>query len=351
MGTPTFAQAGNLLPKLLTEAGVTVLSCVPTLLTMFNEDIPTLRLLIVGGEDCPKSLVKRWTSPNRRMFNTYGPTEATVIATYAECHSDKPVTIGKPLPNYEVYVLDEELNEVPEGEPGELHIGGPGLARGYVNRDDLTRERFISCSFADRLYKTGDLVRYDEDGNLVFLGRIDRQVKLRGFRVELSEIEEVLLQSEEVQQAAVSVHEQATGLQVLVAYVVPRIKGKIDRNQLHFHLKDRLPAYMVPTYIEIMDNLPVLVSGKIDYKNLPPPSKESVIDSAEYIPPETPLEEKVASIWQEVLNRDKISVESDFFQELGGHSLFAALVISKLRQLPSMENLRDFSSLSISDNS
>ena len=339
VGTPTFTQAGNLLPKLLTEAGVTVLSCVPTLLTMFNEDIPTLRLLIVGGEDCPKSLVKRWTSPNRRMINTYGPTEATVIATYAECHSDKPVTIGKPLPNYEVYVLDEELNEVPDGEPGELHIGGPGLARGYVNRDDLTRERFISCSFADRLYKTGDLVRYDKEGNLVFLGRIDRQVKLRGFRVELSEIEEVLLQSEEVQQAAVSVHEQAPGLQVLVAYVVPRNKGQLDRNQLHFHLKDRLPAYMVPTYIEIMEELPVLVSGKIDYKNLPPPSKDSVIDTAEYIPPKTPIEIKVASVWQEVLNRDKISVESDFFQDLGGHSLFAALVISKLRQLPSMENL------------
>ncbi|SHE87734.1 non-ribosomal peptide synthetase terminal domain of unknown function [Seinonella peptonophila] len=337
--TETYSQAGNQLPQLLTQAGITVLSCVPTLLTMWEDDIPTLRLLIVGGEECPNYIVKRWANPQRRMYNTYGPTEATVIATYAECVVDQPVTIGKPLPNYQVYVLDEQLQELPIGQAGELHIGGPGLARGYVNRAELSESRFISSPYAERLYKTGDLVRFNSDGNVEFLGRIDRQVKIRGYRVELSEIEEVLLQTEEIQQAAVHVYEQSPGLQVLVAYLVPKADSTLNRTALLEQLRDRLPAYMMPTYLEVLEELPTLISGKVDFKSLPIPSKESAIGSENYIAPETELEVEIAAVWSDVLNRHQISVESDFFQELGGHSLFAALVVSKLRQPPLTLNL------------
>jgi non-ribosomal peptide synthetase component F len=202
------------------------------MLSMLEEEMPTLRILILGGEACRPDLVKRWCRPGLRMFNTYGPTEATVIATWAECRPEAPVTIGRPLPNYYVYILDEEKRRVSPGSPGELYIGGAGVARGYVGRPDLTSERFIlnpfeTAPFAPRLYKTGDLVRFTARGEIEFLGRTDTQVKIRGFRVELSEIENALGVRPEVTASVVTVRE-VHGMQQLVAYVVPRAKTDFD---------------------------------------------------------------------------------------------------------------------------
>src|ERR1051325_8125893 len=185
VATPEIARSGPDLARHLTAARITVVSTVPTPFSMLEEDVPTLRLLIFGGEACPPDLVRRWAKPGRRIINTYGPTEATVTATSAELDPNKPVTLGRPLPNYFAYVLDDSLQPLPPGEPGELHIGGIGLARGYVGRPDLTREKFLANPFAKngeapRIYKTGDRVRWTADGELEFLGRVDSQVKLRG---------------------------------------------------------------------------------------------------------------------------------------------------------------------------
>lgn len=339
-GTERWQQAGNELPKMLTDAGITVLSCVPTLLSMWDEDIPTLRLLIVGGEDCPKRIVERWVKPGRRMINTYGPTETTVIATYAECDPQLPVTIGKPLPNYQLYIMDEEQNEVDDGESGELYIGGPGLARGYVNQEELTKSKFVFYQPAKQvLYRTGDLVRRNENGELEFLGRIDNQVKLRGYRVELSEIEEVLLKHDSIRQAVVHVHENASGIKMLVAYLVTKSTNDLDKTELIQYLKKQLPPYMIPSHIERLSSLPKLVSGKINRKQLPPPSTSSAIDEREYEPPVTEMQQTIAMVWAEIFHRDQISIDSDFFQDLGGHSLFAALVTSKLRKYPFASHL------------
>ncbi|MFD3445561.1 Pls/PosA family non-ribosomal peptide synthetase [Microbacteriaceae bacterium 4G12] len=343
-GTRKLQQSGMELPKRLTELGVTVLSCVPTLLTMWEEDIPTLRLLIVGGEECPSHIVKRWCRLGRRMMNTYGPTEATVIATYAECDPNKPVTIGKPLPNYTVYILDEQMNSVPIGESGELYIGGAGLARGYVNREELTKEKFVDNPFCKmpfdsaRLYRTGDLVRFNEEGDIEFLGRIDSQVKIRGYRVELNEIEAVIMAVPDVRNAVVNVYEQAPGLQVLVAYLVLDEGKTLDISVIHNRLKERLPAYMVPSYIEVLDELPTLLSGKVDRKSLPAPTGQHRFHK-EYVAPRNEMEEIIAKAWQEVFQQEMISVTEHFFDDLGGHSLFAALVVSKLREHSAMTGM------------
>ncbi|HEX4147643.1 MAG TPA: amino acid adenylation domain-containing protein, partial [Pirellulales bacterium] len=192
VGTAEMMHAGPSLPELLDVAGVTVLSCVPTLLAMMEDRCPQIRLLILGGEACPAALVDRWSRPGRRLVNTYGPTEATVIATWGELLPGEPVTIGRAVPNYKIYILDEQLQPVAEGVVGELYIGGVGVARGYVGRPDLTTERFIPNPLeqpgdcAPRLYRTGDLARLTPRGDIEFMGRADTQVKLRGFRVELS---------------------------------------------------------------------------------------------------------------------------------------------------------------------
>src|SRR6266700_369123 len=266
--TPAMAHAGPDLSRTLTEAGVTVLSCVPTLLSMLEEDVPTVRLLIFGGEACPERLVERWARPGRRMVNTYGPTETTVIATYTDLTPGKPVTIGRAVPGYRVFLLDNELRPVAPGQTGEICICGTGVARGYVGLPEQTRARFVRHPFVradERMYRTGDRGRFDADGNIEFLGRLDGQVKLRGFRVELSEIESVLLQADGLRAAACAVREDMPGLQQLVGYVVPG-DNPIDEVGLRSYLRSRLPAYMVPALIETVIDLPRLPSGKLDRK-------------------------------------------------------------------------------------
>jgi non-ribosomal peptide synthetase-like protein len=347
VGTAEAIRSGPGLSHFLTKAGVTILSCVPTLLALMEDDVPSLRLLILGGEVCPPELVKRWSRPGRRIVNTYGPTETTVVATYADCSPDKPVTIGRPLPGYEAFVVNEQLKLAQSGEAGELLLGGIGLARGYLGKLELTNEKFIHQSLENgppkRLYRTGDLVRWSADQELEFLGRIDTQVKIRGFRVELSEIESVLMQCPEVKAAASALQGAETHGPRLVAYVVPRAGCSIEPASLRSRLRTQLPVYMVPAVIDILPALPTLPSGKVDRKSLPLSSSMIFDPDCETIPPRTPIEEHLAKVWQELFSLPKVGVADDFFLDLGGHSLLAAKMVSQMRRLP------EFATLSMAD--
>ena len=335
VATAAMVRAGPELSKILADLRVTVLSCVPTLLLMMEGDVPSLRLLILGGEACPAELVKRWWKPGRRIVNTYGPTEATVIATWAECHPEKPVTIGRPLQNYSAQIWDEHLQPVVEGMAGELCLGGIGLARGYLGRPELTKEKFVLLmtdgAKPQRFYRTGDLARRNSDGEIEFLGRIDTQVKLRGFRVELGEIEAALMDRAEIRAAAVVLRENVPGVQQLVAYVVPRNDGAFDAEKVRASLEDRLPPHMIPAIFETLQALPTLPSGKVDRKALPAPGLSSEI-KREIVSPQNDAERLLASIWAKLFAPTPVSVLDDFFLELGGHSLLAARLVSELRR-------------------
>jgi non-ribosomal peptide synthetase-like protein len=343
VGAEESVRAGAGLSRFLAETGVTVLSCVPTLLSILEADVPSVRLLILGGEVCPSQLIDRWWKPERRIVNTYGPTEATVIATFAECVPGKSVTIGRPLPQYSAFVVDEELRPVPDGQPGELCLGGVGLARGYVGLPELTREKFISFAEngepATRVYRTGDLVRWNDERELEFLGRADTQVKVRGYRVELAEIEAVLMEWPQIKSAAVQVREDSPGLQQIVAYIVCRGNEVLDNESLRGTLRSRLPAYMVPAMFQVLAELPRLASGKLDRKALPRPESIPGHDASDLIPPRTPLERQLAAVWVEFFPGLSLSVRNDFFLDLGGHSLLAARLVSRLRRSSPFEGL------------
>lgn len=299
------------------------------------EDILPSQLLILGGESLSWSLVKQiqQLKPNCRILNHYGPTETTVgVLTFKverqEYPSSTTVPIGRPLANTQVYLLDEQLQPVPMFVPGEVYIGGTNLARGYFNRPDLTKERFIPNPFEtleeNRLYKTGDVGRYLTDGNIEFLGRSDRQVKLRGFRIELEEIEAVLRQHPFIRQAISTVREDEMGNQRLVAYVVFASK---DTGDLEEFARERLAEYTIPSAFVPLNTIPLTPNGKIDYQALPAPEREQ-----NYVAPSTPQEEQLARIWAEVLGLKQVGVEDNFFQ-LGGDSILSIQVISKANQL------------------
>jgi non-ribosomal peptide synthetase-like protein len=336
--TPDMVRAGPDLSKLLTESHVTVLSCVPTLLSMLAEDMPMVRLLILGGESCPDQLVTRWTQPGRRIINTYGPTETTVIATYSELSPAKRVTIGRAVPGYQVYLLKDGFQQVPQGSVGEICIGGMGVARGYVGLPELTRARFLpnpvtpESQAEARIYRTGDLGRFDSEGNLEFLGRVDAQVKLRGFRVELTEIETVMMQAEGVLSAACAVWEDEPGVQRLVGYVVARDGGQVDEERLLGFLRSRLPGYMVPALIETLPELPHLPTGKLDRASLPKPRVREAAPEVASVAPRTETERRIAEIWGRFFPSQQISLDDDFFLDLGGHSLLVARMVSELRK-------------------
>jgi non-ribosomal peptide synthetase-like protein len=344
VGTEEMVVAGAELPRLLEEAKVTVLSCIPTLLSMMSGDVASVRLLIVGGEVCPAELARRWCRAGRRMLNTYGPTEATVIATCGELASDRPVTIGRPLANYRCYILDERMRVVKVGEIGELHIGGVGLARGYVGRPELTAEKFVSdpfCAADGRLYRTGDLGRWTEEGEIEFVGRADTQVKLRGYRIELSEIDAVLMQCPGVGAAASVIRRDELGIDRIVAYLVPRLGRGIDEQAIREELGHLLPPHMIPSLLEPIDRLPMLSSGKVDRGALPAPRGRVAAEKCEE--PRTRWEEKILAVWGKMFAPVQVSLGDDFFVDLGGHSLTAAGMVSQLR----MD--RDFSDMSVPD--
>ncbi|MBB5033584.1 Pls/PosA family non-ribosomal peptide synthetase [Prosthecobacter vanneervenii] len=323
----TTALAGR-----LSQLGITVLSCVPTLLAMLEHDMPCLRLLIVGGEACPQDLVRRWTRGGRRMVNTYGPTEATVVATWHDLHADEPVKIGKPLPGYHTCVVDDQIQRLPSGKPGELLIGGPCLTPGYLNRPELNQEKFISPPWAEgaRWYRTGDLVRLDAHDALEFLGRIDDQVKLRGFRIELGEIESVIMSCTGVAAAAVAVKQDAGGTEFLAAYVTLKHSAVWDEKAARHIIGERLPPYMMPAVFTVLEQLPTLPSGKINRKALPDISLP--LRTASSAPPAefTPAQQTVYLQWQACFPGTTPRLTDDFF-DLGGHSLLATRIVSELR--------------------
>jgi non-ribosomal peptide synthetase-like protein len=334
--TEAIAKSGPDVINAVIAGGVTVWHAVPSLIGMIDRDPPLLRLLNVGGEACPPELVDRWWRPNRRILNTYGPTETTVTATYAELKPGEPVTIGFPLRGYETYVLNGELEPVADGEDGELCIAGGGVSVGYINRPDLTAEKFLLADVgaadgrARLVYRTGDLVRRDPQGRLVFRGRIDTQVKIRGYRVELGEIEHVIREDASIRAAAVVLHQSETAGELLVAYLVLAAGIDIDQAALRQRLYASLPNYMVPTVLEVLPSMPTSASGKIDRKRLPPP-REAGDRSADRVAPRNDGERDIAAACAEILGRDDVSVEADFFDELGGHSLRAGRFVSKLR--------------------
>ena len=298
--------------------------------------------LILGGEasrcDWVESLQN--LAPHCTILNHYGPTEATVgVLTYqiektSKFPSGSTLPLGRPLANTQIYLLDAHLQPVPIGVPGELHIGGAGLARGYLNRSDLTKDKFISNPFSDepgeRLYKTGDLARYLPDGNIEFLGRIDNQVKIRGFRIEVGEIEAVLAQHPSVQETVVIAREDVPGDKRLVAYVVSAQEPALTISELRSFLKEKLPDYMVPSAFVTLDALPLTPNGKLNRRALPAPDWTKRDREETFVAPRTLVEEVLAGIWSQVLGLEQPSIHDNFF-ELGGHSLLAVQVISRVR--------------------
>lgn len=324
------------LPQVLTAQGITVLHAVPTLLALFTQDVPSLRLINLGGEMCPEALVSRWALPHHALFNTYGPTEATVSASLARLHAGAPVTIGTPLPNYGLLVRSEDGQLLPQGETGELCIFGPGVAAGYLGRPELTAEKFIDNPWAaspqeQRLYRTGDLARLDEHGQIQCLGRVDDQVKIRGFRVELGEIEALLCAQPGVGTAAVVLLEQ-DGVQQLLAYVAG--DQPLDGRALREALRQQLPAYMVPGQIHQLPVLPRLLSGKIDRKALKALPVAAHAADGESDQPRSEAEAALFAVLRRLFAGQAIRVQDDFFVDLGGHSLLAARLVSMLREDP-----------------
>lgn len=340
-GPRTLAETEQL-PDLLGEAGITVLDTVPTLLSLLSRDVPSLRLIILGGEACPQALAERWCRPGRRLFNSYGPTETTVVATLAELVPGRPVTIGGPIPNHTCWIVDESLTPVAPGATGELLIGGPGVTDGYLGRADLTAEKFIANPFehdglAPVLYRSGDAVSLDPAGSLLFHGRIDDQVKIRGFRVELGEIEARLAALPGIQRAAVALRRD-DGTDRLVAFVVAAPGQTPEPTALRAALRETLPAYMVPSLYQPVSDLPRLISGKLDRKSLATlPLTESGAEEQE--DPATPTEAKLLEAARHVFPGQSIPFEADFFLDLGGHSLLAARFVSTVRQDPALASL------------
>ncbi|MEG4838969.1 amino acid adenylation domain-containing protein [Microcoleus sp. B9-D4] len=312
---------------------------------------PSVRLTIIGGETALSASLNQWqkcVSEKVRLVNTYGPTETTIVATWCNSlpsapsapsavkNSPKTLPIGRPIPNTRTYVLDANLQPVPIGIPGELYIGGAGVSRGYINRSDLNREKFIPDIFSnvqgDRLYKTGDLVRYLPDGNLEFLDRTDRQVKIRGFRIELGEIESALSQHPDVQEAVILAREEDSGGKRLIAYLVLNSAVSIGNSalikNLRSFLRNQLPDYMVPASFMFLESMPLTPNGKVDFKALPAPETNSL--EADFIAPETLEEQVLTDIWAEVLGLKQVGINDNFF-ELGGHSLLATQLIAKVR--------------------
>ncbi|WP_146180916.1 non-ribosomal peptide synthetase [Limnohabitans sp. 2KL-17] len=323
----------------LGSLGLTLVNTVPSAVDALLErgEFPArLRGLNVAGEALGAELVARVLErePQLRVRNLYGPSEDTTYSTWCRQGRGEQVTIGRPIANTQIYILDGHLAPVPIGVAGELHIGGAGLARGYLNQPELTAEKFIRNPFnpqaGARLYKTGDLARYLPDGKIEYLGRIDNQVKLRGFRIELGEIESALLQHEGVAQAVVAVCEDEPGDKRLVAYVVGKAQRPVPPEDLRSHLGAKLPGYMVPAVYVPMERLPLTPNGKVDRKALPAPSGERALTQA-YVAPRTETEMTLARIWAELLKVDQVGIHDDFFA-LGGHSLLATQVMARLRQ-------------------
>jgi non-ribosomal peptide synthetase-like protein len=352
IGTQQTMRAVDELPAKLRALVITVFSTVPTLLGVLDaENQPQLDLLIMGGEAARADIIEKWAAPGRRLLNSYGPTEITVVATYAWCAPGTTVTIGKPLPGYEAIIVDENLKPVEDGVEGELCIGGEGVSvQGYLNRADLNAQKFFQRD-GERFYRTGDLVCRDSNGDILFRGRIDTQVKIRGYRVELEEIETHITaalsqtpDADAFQGVIVAMHEETPGSSRLVAYVVERRPVPLDVPPLVASLRRTLPPYMVPTHFATLSpmEVPRLPSGKVDRKRLPglaacnsanlshiPGQREDGHDATE---------RAILTVWRAVLAFDAVGREESFFDR-GGNSILAAKAVSRFRVLPELSAL------------
>jgi non-ribosomal peptide synthetase-like protein len=317
--------------------GITVLHAVPTLMSLITDPLPGVRLINLGGEACPYALAQRLIRPGRVVLNSYGPTETTVTATLVELHAGEPISIGGPLPNYGLLVVDEHLRPLPAGETGELCIFGPGLAPGYLNRPELTADRFVpnpvAASAAEALmYRSGDLARMEPAGPVHCLGRVDNQVKIRGFRVELDEISAALSDQPGVAAAAVVVRPIAETDQV-VAFVIAAAGRVVEVAALRHALGERLPPYMVPAHFEVVDTLPRLTSGKVNARALRELPLQLSAPEAK-VTASTPEESALYDALTKLFPVADLRPDADFFTDLGGHSLLAARLVSVLRTDP-----------------
>ena len=328
---------GAALLRLLREQAITIVTLPPSVLSVLPAgDFPALHTVVSAGESCSAELVAAW-SAGRRFINAYGPTETTVCATlfaYSHDASEKRPSIGRPIANTQVYVLDAHLQPVPVGVCGELYVAGDGLARGYRQRADWTAERFLPHPFSRqpgaRLYRTGDLARYRPDGSLEFLGRSDGQVKLRGYRIEPGEIEAVLREHPLVREAAVVAHEDASGQKRLVAYLVFYPTKLPSISEIRAYVKEKLPGYLVPSsFVQLEGGLPLTSSGKVARRALSTLDKYRPELEVASIAPQTGLERAIAAIWRDILRVEHVGIHDNFF-DLGGHSLLLMRVQSDL---------------------
>jgi acyl-coenzyme A synthetase/AMP-(fatty) acid ligase/acyl carrier protein len=340
--------------EVLRKEGVTVLNQTPSAFRQLmkvdeamaegggGEEL-RLRVVIFGGEELEPGTLKSWMARHGtarpRLVNMYGITETTVHVTYRELRegdTEGGSVIGEALGDMAVYVVDEQMRAVPEGVAGEMYVGGGGVARGYLNRAELTAERFVPDPFSGRaggrLYRTGDLARRRANGELEYVGRVDEQVKIRGFRIELGEVAAGLREQEGVRECVVIAREEAGGEKRIVAYVVmEQGEREVSGGEMREELKKRLPEYMIPSAIVKMEELPLTRNGKVDRKALPEVAEGERGVRTSYVAPRTPVEEIIAAIFIEVLSIERVGILDNFF-DLGGHSLLVTLVVSRLRE-------------------
>ncbi|MFC0215898.1 amino acid adenylation domain-containing protein [Paenibacillus chartarius] len=324
----------------IAEAGVTHFICVPSLYnavleSMTEDDARSLRIITVAGERMTDAVIERSKrlAPQAELVNEYGPTETSVVATICrDLKAGEPVTIGVPIANTRVYIVNEQGQLMPVGVPGELCIAGKGLARGYWNRAELTADKFVACPFepGERMYRTGDLARWLPDGRIDYIDRIDHQVKVRGYRIELGEIETVLLRQPSVKEAVVLARDDAYGQKMLCAYITAEDETALLG--LRERLSAELPSYMVPAHLIQLADMPRLPNGKLDRKALPEPDgAASAEEEAVYEAPSTELQERLCAMWQELLGADRIGIKDHFFKR-GGHSLKAMMLLSQMHK-------------------
>jgi len=339
----TTIRDGAKLSALLDSSKATIMQATPStwrmLLTAGWQGSDKL-MIISGGEPMSSDLLKQLFIRCRELWDMYGPTEITVYATANKVTTaDAVPCIGKPLPNVKGYILDALLHPVPVGVTGELYIGGEGVAKGYLNRPELTAEKFVVNPFIKTgpgehqpfMYRTGDLVRYQSDGSIIYLERIDNQVKIRGFRIELDEIESVLASHSNVSQAIVVCREDRPGDKRLYAYILPQTAGNLDPTALKRHVRTTLPEYMVPQHFIEIDAIPLTPVGKVDKQALPSPDSLDLQGTNEYVAPTTDTEKKLAQIWQQIISLSQIGIHDNFF-DIGGHSLLAVEIFAAIKK-------------------
>ncbi|HET8708020.1 MAG TPA: amino acid adenylation domain-containing protein, partial [Pseudomonadales bacterium] len=350
-GKIVLAENALAIPQTPAKDEITLINTVPSAIAALERDkqIPAnVRIINLAGEALAQSLVEKlYAVPHvQKVYDLYGPSEDTTYSTFVLRRPGAKPSIGKPINNTYAYVLNPYGALCPRGIPGELYLGGDGLARGYWNRPEMTAEKFIADPFSNdptkRVYRTGDLVRFYPDGNLEYLGRIDHQVKVRGFRIELGEIEACIKTAAGIREALVMTRDDAFGNKQVVAYLVASLERNEAVNGVRVALQERLPEYMMPAAFVVMDAFPLTPNGKVDRKALPAPAESDFVVTSEFVAPASAAEQAVAEIWSAVLKRKLIGANDSFF-ELGGHSLLATQVLSRIRDQFNVElTVRDF---------